>query len=163
LRPCTVWSNSFDRLGTTEMARDGIYIVDLWDEILGQQGIKEYRFPFLVGDPGKSGRRTRLPVDVYYPRLKLVVEYDECQHSEAVPFFDRRIVASGITRGEQRKRYDRIRRDVLPQHGLSALVFSYGEFEHKKSKRLKRVASDREVIRGRLDHFLSTGRTAPHQ
>lgn len=145
------------------MARDGIYIVDLWDEILGQQGIKEYRFPFLVGDPGKSGRRTRLPVDVYYPRLKLVVEYDECQHSEAVPFFDRRIVASGITRGEQRKRYDRIRRDVLPQHGLSALVFSYGEFEHKKSKRLKRVASDREVIRGRLDHFLSTGRTAPHQ
>src|SRR5277367_1972895 len=106
------------------MPRDGIYIVDLCDEILGKQAVREHKFPFLLGDPGKNGRRSCLPVDAYYPHLNLVVEYDECQHSEAVPFFDRRIVASGITRGEQRKKYDLIKREGLPQRGFSVLVFS---------------------------------------
>jgi hypothetical protein len=33
---------------------------------------------WLVGDPGKSGRRVRLPVDAYWPDARLVVVTESC-------------------------------------------------------------------------------------
>src|SRR5262245_55172490 len=95
------------RKSLTIMPKDQSYIIDLCDRVLRMKGIRNHRFEFLLGDPGRRGARPRLPVDAYYPALNLVIEYNERQHSEAVKFFDRRIVASGITRGEQRKLYDR--------------------------------------------------------
>jgi restriction system protein len=88
--------------------------------------------------------------------LKLVVEYHERQHSEEVKFFDRRIVASGVTRGEQRRKYDLRRRQILPENGLCLVEFSYEEFEHSSSKRLRRRrALDRTCIQNRLQQFLA--------
>jgi hypothetical protein len=92
----------------------------------------------------------RLPVDAYYQDLNLVVEYHERQHSEAVPFFDRKIVFSGITRGEQRREYDQRRRDVLPEYNITLIEISYQEFEHDGRKRLRRVPSDLAVLQKRL-------------
>jgi hypothetical protein len=54
-----------------------------------------------------TGRARKLPVDGYWPTLGLVVEFQEKQHSEAVPLFDRRATVSGVPRGEQRRLYDR--------------------------------------------------------
>ncbi|MFG1277879.1 hypothetical protein [Xanthobacter autotrophicus] len=98
---------------------DEAYVIDLCDRILGLKAHRQWRFPFLLGDPGRSGRRARLPVDAYYPELGLVMEYHERQHDEPVPFFDRRITAAGIPRGEHRRIYDErwltvLRSDRLP-------------------------------------------------
>jgi hypothetical protein len=137
------------------MAKDQTYVIDLCDHVLRMKASREHRFAFLLGDLGRSGARARLAVDAYYPALNLVVEYNERQHSEAVKFFDKRIVASGITRGEQRKLYDRRRHEVLPQHGITIVVFDYQDFEHDASKRLRRTPGDLDVVRHRLMPFLS--------
>ena len=52
---------------------DESYVVDLCDEALGMQALRQHRFDWLRGDarPGRQGGR--LPVDAYYPELQLVV------------------------------------------------------------------------------------------
>lgn len=112
-------------------ASDESYVIDLCDEILGCKAIRQHRFDFLKGDAG-----TKLPVDAYYPELNMVVEYYESQHTESVPLFDNKQTVSGISRGEQRKKYDRLRQIVLPEHGIKLVIISYTDFG--TSKRLKR-------------------------
>lgn len=125
---------------------DEAYILDICDEILNLKGLRQHRFDFLRGDSG-----TKLPVDIYYPTLKLVIEYREKQHSEEVAFFDKRITSSGISRGEQRKRYDELRRTEIPKNELELIEFDYSEFGHTKGKRLLRnYEEDERVIREKL-------------
>lgn len=95
--------------GTGRSASDEHYVLDLCDEVLGEVALRQHRFPWLSGDPSsKTGRVVLLPVDGYWPGLRLVVEFYERQHSEAVPFFDKpdRITVSGVPRGQQRALYD---------------------------------------------------------
>lgn len=92
-----------------------------------------------------------LPVDAYYPDLGLVVEYCERQHMESVAFFDRRLTVSGVGRGEQRRKYDQRRRELLPAHRLQLVEIAFSQLKHTKSKRLMRdSAADLEVLRARL-------------
>lgn len=112
---------------------DESYIIDLCDEVLNQKALRQHRFDFLVGDSG-----SKLPVDAYYPELNLVVEFKERQHTEEVAFFDKRQTVSGVGRGEQRRRYDQRRRDVLPQHGIKLIELDYSFFEHSRGKKLTR-------------------------
>lgn len=65
--------------------RDEDYILDLSDKVLLQRGKRQHKFNFLLGDSGR-----RLPVDIYYPTLNLVIEYREYQHTNIVPFFDKK-------------------------------------------------------------------------
>ncbi len=106
---------------------DEQYVVELCNEALGLKGQQQYKFPFLLGDSG-----SRLPVDVYYQKLNLVVEYYERQHTESVRLFDRRMTVSGVTRGEQRRIYDKRRRTVLPKHGIKLVIISYADFGTSK-------------------------------
>jgi len=115
---------------------DEHYVIDLCDEVLKQKALRQHRFDFLRGDSG-----TKLPVDAYYPELKLVIEYREKQHTEAVAFFDKKQTISGMPRGEQRKHYDELRRVILPQQGIRLIEIEYNELAHSKSKKLVR---DRE-------------------
>lgn len=138
--------------------KDESYIIDLCNDIFQTEALRGHRFDFLRGDPDKRGTCHRLPVDAYYPAFNLVVEYHERQHSEAVSFFDRRIVASGITRGEQRRKYDDLRRDVLPKNGIHLVILTYQDFDHDAQKRLRRGESDRLVIAERLSQFIPCGR-----
>ncbi len=125
---------------------DEAYILDICDEVLGLKGLRQYRFDFLRGDSG-----TKLPVDIYYPTLKLVIEYREKQHTEAVAFFDKRVTSSGISRGEQRKKYDELRRTEIPKNELELIEFDYSEFGHRKGKRLLRnKEEDEKIIREKL-------------
>ncbi len=114
----------------------------------------DYRFPFLTGDPGSTGRRSPLPVDAFYPAQKLVIEFHEIQHSQPVAHFDKRQTVSGVSRAEQRRRYDELRREVLPQYGIDIVIFDYSEFEHTTGGRLRRTARDRAVIDQRLRRFI---------
>lgn len=132
-------------------ASDEGYVLDICDDLLGRKALRQHRFPFLLGDSGRP-----LPVDAYYPELRLVIEYREMQHTEKVGFFDRRQTVSGISRGEQRGLYDQRRRDELPKHGLSLVEVSYADLAHGSSKRLKRDRSyDEAVLREVLARWIT--------
>ena len=124
---------------------DEYYVIDLCDEVLGAKASRQHKFDFLRGD-GKPGRQ--LPVDAYYPLFNLVVEYRERQHTESVAFFDKKATVSGVSRGEQRRIYDKRRRDVLPKHGIRIVEISYSDLKHDSRKRLVRDRqNDLEVIK----------------
>lgn len=112
---------------------DERYVIDLCDEVLGLIGYRQHRFDFLKGDSG-----TKLPVDVYYPSLNLVIEYRERQHTEPVKLFDQRMTVSGVSRGEQRRMYDQRRREVLPKHGIKLIEIGYDDFEFTSQKKIVR-------------------------
>jgi hypothetical protein len=136
--------------------RDEDYIIGLCDAVLKLKAQRQHRFGFLLGDPGKNGRRAHLPVDAYYEELRLVIEFRERQHSEAVEFFDKpgKLTCSGCHRGQQRALYEQRRRDILPQHGISVIELDYRMFEHTGRKRLTRnLARDEAVIREKLARF----------
>jgi len=133
---------------------DEDYILDLCDELLGCRAERQHRFSFLRGDSGRC-----LPVDAFYLELGLVIEYRERQHSEAVAFFDRRLTVSGMSRGEQRARYDQLRRDVLREQGLHLIELTVTEFLHTGRKRLRRARTeDVNVLRQRLAAFMGGDR-----
>lgn len=127
---------------------DEYYVIDLCDEVLGRKASRQHRFDFLTGDTGK-----RLPVDAYYEDLNLVVEYYERQHSEPIPYWDKKMTASGVTRQEQRKIYDERRKIILPQHGIALVVINY--FDFGTSKRiLRNKAYDIKVVRNLLKEYI---------
>ena len=133
-----------------EKERDELYVIRLCNEVLGVEASRQHTFDFLRGDgnPGKP-----LPVDAYYEKYNLVIEYYENQHSESVPFFDNKDTVSGITRGEQRRIYDERRKTVLPQHGIKVVIISYSDFG--ESKRIKRGYNhDIEIIRRKLNGII---------
>jgi hypothetical protein len=140
------------RTDTKMPQRDEAYVIDLCDELLGQVALRQHRFEFLRGDAG-----TRLPVDAYYPALRLVIEYSEPQHTRPTPFFDKphRLTVSGVNRAEQRALYDQRRRNELPRHGIDLLEIPYDELSHTTSGRLARDrSSDLRVLRSKLAEWL---------
>lgn len=133
---------------------DEAWIIGFCDEVLGEPAIRQHCFPFLMGDRGATGRRSLLPVDAFYTTRKLVIEFHEIQHSQPVAHFDKRQTVSGVSRAEQRRRYDEVRRKVLPQHGIDIVIFDYSEFEHTRAGRLRRTSRDRQIITERLRCYI---------
>ncbi|BBY19008.1 hypothetical protein [Mycolicibacterium litorale] len=131
---------------------DEHYVLDLCDEVLRIPGHRQARFDWLRGDPSPTRPRgATLPVDGHWPDLGLVVEFQEEQHSQPSPFFDRRQTVSGIGRGEQRRLYDARKRTLIPEHGLRLVVIEKSAF----TVRSRRIARDRTrdiaVVREHLD------------
>ena len=125
---------------------DEAYVLNLCDNILGTPSLRQFHLPFLVGDAN-----TTLPVDAYYPRLKLVVEYREKQHSQEVRLFDHKWTRSNMTRDQQRAKYDQLRRDLLPKHGLTLIEIDYSELPHMSgSRKLLRKTEDSPVLERKL-------------
>ena len=130
--------------------KDETYILDLCDEILNRTSQRQYRFSFLLGDPGKNGSCRKLPVDAYYENLNLVIEYKERQHTESVNHFDKpnKITVSGVHRGLQRALYDNRRREILLKYKIKLIEISYSDFEYNSSKRLKRnIEADKKKLK----------------
>lgn len=140
--------------GGVRASSDEAYVLELCDVLLGEKGIRQHRFDWLVGDAGSTGIPARLPVDAYYPRRGVVIEYRERQHHESTPFFDRRQTVSGVGRGEQRRLYDRRRETEIPAHGLRLVVINCHDLAVDGRGRLRRQrAADLEVLR----RYLSEG------
>jgi hypothetical protein len=135
---------------------DEHYVIDLCDEILGERALRQHHFVWLLGEPARDGGARQLPVDGYYEVRRLVVEYRERQHDEAVPFFDRRQTVSGVGRGEQRRLYDERREREIPKHGLRLLVVRPQDLDADARLRLRRSRErDREALRALLAPFQS--------
>lgn len=146
---------------SSRASSDEAYVLDLCDEIFQEQLLRQHTFPWLVGDPGSTGRCVCLPVDAYYEKHALVIEYRERQHDEAVPFFDRRHTVSGVGRGEQRRIYDERREAEIPKHALRLLVVRPTDLAHDSRLRLRRerekdVAALQALLRRQLPET-STG------
>ena len=140
---------------SSRLASDEAYILSICDKLLGCPSLRQQRFDFLVGRPSlKTGRAQRLPVDAFYPSKDLVVEYHERQHTGPVPFFDRRVTACGLTRDEQRRVYDQLRRELIPQHGLNLIVIDYSQFDVDGQGRIRRGRDEEARVRAALSSFL---------
>lgn len=132
---------------------DEYYVLDLCDEVLGERGSRQHRFDWLLGDPGKSGRRVRLPVDGYWPLAKIVVEYRERQHGDSVPHFDKpdRLTVSGVHRGLQRAIYDGYRDDLIPKHDIRLVIISPSDLAaNSRGRLLRHREADLEAVRSLL-------------
>jgi diadenosine tetraphosphate (Ap4A) HIT family hydrolase len=118
---------------------DEKYVLDLVAQVLAEPDYRwQHRFPTLLGDPGKDGRRRPLPVDGYFPRHELIVEYWEKQHSAPVSIMDHGETISGVSRGHQRRLYDQRRRAWAEENGLRLVVLDYRGFETDERGRLQR-------------------------
>jgi diadenosine tetraphosphate (Ap4A) HIT family hydrolase len=127
---------------------DEKYILDLVAEILAEPDYRwQHRFPTLLGDPGKDGRRHPLPVDGFFPRHRLIVEYWEPHHSEPIPIMDEGMTVSGVSRGHQRRLYDQRRQTWADANNLQLVILDHRGFETDKQGRLQRdPARDRRIV-----------------
>lgn len=127
---------------------DEKYILDLVAEVLAEPDYRwQHRFPTLLGDPGQDGIRRPLPVDGYFPRHRLIVEYWERQHSASVPFMDDGMTVSGVSRGRQRRLYDRRREAWAEANDLRFAILDYRGFQTDERGRLRRnPVHDRQIV-----------------
>lgn len=127
---------------------DEKYILDLVAEILLEPDYRwQHRFPNLLGDPGQDGKRRPLPVDGYFPRHRLIVEYWETQHSAPVPIMDEGMTISGMSRGHQRRLYDQRRQTWADANGLKLVILDHRGFETNAQGRLQRdPVRDRQIV-----------------
>ncbi|HLX52708.1 MAG TPA: hypothetical protein VKR58_02150 [Aquella sp.] len=142
---------------TIRTMKDEQYVLDLCDKILNLASSRQHRFDFLVGDKNAKGNAVKLPVDAYYEKLKLVIEYRELQHTESVRFFDKpdRLTVSGIHRGEQREKYDERRRITIPKNGLTLVEISYSDFKHDRYKKIIRdLKHETKTLRNILRSYI---------
>lgn len=134
---------------------DEAYIIDLCDEVLNLKASRQHRFPFLQGDASpKTGKKVELPVDAYYEKFELVVEYNERQHTEEVAFFDKKKTVSGVSRGEQRRIYDERRKKVLPEHGIDLVIISYSDFG-TSTKLQRNHDRDLQIVKRKLEKYIT--------
>lgn len=118
---------------------DEHYVIGLCSKILNQEKeVKmQHGFDFLRGDILKDGVLLenvgrKLPVDAYYEKFNLVVEYWERQHTEQVPFFDKKKTCDGRSRAQQRVIYDQRRKELLPKNGIKLVIIKYSDFGERK-------------------------------
>jgi diadenosine tetraphosphate (Ap4A) HIT family hydrolase len=131
---------------------DEKYVLELVAEILAEPEYRwQHRFPTLLGDPGQDGKRNPLPVDGYFPRHRLIVEYWERQHSAPVPIMDEGTTVSGVSRGHQRRLYDQRRQAWAEANGMRLVILDYRGFETDRQGRLQRdPARDRQIVAAAL-------------
>jgi hypothetical protein len=143
---------------TSRAKSDEHYVINLCDELLHEKASRQHKFGFLFGDYHKDGRsRTALPVDAYYQEKNLVIEFMEKQHTEAVDFFDKpeRMTISGVSRSEQRKKYDARRKDGLLANNIQLLEIDYSAFECDSDKKLIRdKEKDLKVLIRLLNEYM---------
>ena len=127
---------------------DEKYILDLVAQVLLEPDYRwQHRFATLLGDPGKDGKRRPLPVDGYFPRHRLIVEYWETQHSAPIPIMDDGMTVSGVSRGHQRRLYDQRRQSWANANNLRLVILDHRGFACDNQGRLKRdPARDRRII-----------------
>lgn len=138
--------------------QDQSYVTDLCDSVLGIPASREHQFPWLLGDlSAKTGRRARLPVDAFWESLRLVMEFQEEQHSRPVKHFDKAevLTVSGVHRGEQRRLYDARKAELIPVNGLRLVVIHKDQFTVRRKHIVPDAERDMDIVRRVLSNALT--------
>ena len=108
----------------TAVDRIADYVIGIFADVLNDKPEREKRYEWAVGDPSpKTKLRARLPFDAVWQSRKLIVEVDEDQHRKSIKHFDKPsiLTVSGVHRGDQRREYDRRKREAARAHGYCVL------------------------------------------
>lgn len=136
--------------------RDELYVLDLCDRILGF-GVRQKTFEWLKGDPSlATGKSKKLPLDGYWEKYNLAIEFQEKQHFKPVPFWDQKKTASGMTRGEQRKIYDQRKVEKTVAQRIRLLHIRQDAFPMAKGRIDRDPERDLDIARRLLHDFLGT-------
>lgn len=129
---------------------DEYYLVDLCDDLLGEQASRKHTFDALVGNLHKRGKgRTKLPVDAYYEHLKLVIEF----YRTALPLED--LDEKEQARIAQIKYYDELKKKAVLKKELSLVAIDYAAFKTDEHHKLIRdTTSDKQVLAAALEGFV---------
>lgn len=150
--------NAKERRALERAESDEAYLIGLIDELLNKTGSRKHTFDFLVGDLHQNGKnRTELPVDLFYPELKLALEFVEDPGSTKKQFEQKeeKLTVSGISRAEQRIKYFNRKKKVLTKNEMYFVAIPFADFELNDSFKLVRKKDDDErVLRGLLHDFL---------
>jgi hypothetical protein len=136
---------------------DEYYILDLCDELLDEKAARHHTFDFLVGDVHQDGRtRTELPLDGYYYELNLAIEYLEKQDSEDSKVDNPdKMTISGVKRTEQRKIYNRRKREVLRKKEINFIEIKYSDFDYDDQfKLIRNKERDSKILKKILKKYL---------
>lgn len=149
-----------DESSTTseQYKNDEAYVISLCDKVLGQKAYRQKKFDFLVGDIHKDGKKfTELPIDAYYDSLQLAIEFRIKEHAESTSKSKRqeKETVSGMSRREQRIRYDLRKEKVLTEKGIAVIIISNSNFScDDRGKVNRNEESDLKIITKLLSRFI---------
>lgn len=133
---------------------DEYYLIGLINELFGEKAIHQHTFNYLLGDFHRDGKtRTRLPVDAYYVKLNMVVEFFEKEDETSADA--NAITISNVKRSEQRKKYTERKREVLKDKKVDLVEMDYDEFEcNEDNKLVRNKAADVKLLKEIFKDFL---------
>jgi hypothetical protein len=136
-------------------ASDEYYLIGLCNELLKEEASHQHTFKFLLGDFHSNGiSRTPLPVDAYYPKLKMVIELFEKEDETSLE--ESKKTVSGVKRSEQRKKYAERKREVLKEKEIHLMEMDYDEFEcDGAGKLIRNKEADTDLLKEILKGFLN--------
>lgn len=124
------------------MASEENYVLDLCDTILEKEGLRHHGFNFLLANPQREGKPGNpIPCDLYYPELKLVIEFNGHPH---LPLDDAQIA--------QRSTYAARKRDALAKNKIQLLEIEQSHFDLNDKKQIKR---DRDADINRIHTLMA--------
>lgn len=128
------------RIALNRQNSDETYILDLCDELLDEKAVRQHTFDFLMGDFHQDGRtRTPIALDGFYFSKNLAVDYTEKQDTEESTIDNAdKMTVSGVTRAEQRKIYNRRKREVLRKKEVNFIEIKYKDFDYDDHFKLVR-------------------------
>lgn len=137
---------------------DEYYLIGLCNELLGEKASHQHTFSFLLGDFHKDKKtRTRLPIDAYYPKLNVAIEFFE--REDLIPTDDldkaEEMTVSRVSRKEQRKKYTERKREVLLEKEIGLVEMDYDEFEcDNQNKLVRNKEADMKLLKEILKDFV---------
>ncbi len=136
--------------------KDEKYVIDLCDQVLALKANRQKRFDFLLGDLHKDGKtQTMLPVDAFYLKLNLVVEFLEYYPAPSHNRKNEKQTVSGVSRDEQREIYNRRKAEILPEFGIDLIVIKFSDFKcDDQMKIVRNEEADLEIVRKALKRYL---------
>ena len=135
---------------------DDYYLINLCDELLDQSASRQHKFGFILGDMHKDEKsRTALPVDAYYRKANLVLEFLKIEDETMELGKPGRKTVSGVDRTEQRKIYAQRKRKGLKAKDIPLIEVDFNAFElDKEHKLVRNKEEDIKILKNLLKDYI---------
>jgi hypothetical protein len=139
---------------------DEYYLINICNEVLNEKALVQHTFDTLVGDLHKNGKsKTNIPLDAYYEIRNLVIEFIEVPNAESDALIEKskRITASGITRAEQRIKYNKRKRTFLNNKRINVVDIEFAFFDCSQDyKLIRNKEKDTAIIKEILEEYIES-------